>query len=803
VKGETISHYRIQDQLGAGGMGVVYGAEDIRLGRQVAIKFLSDAAQDREALARFQREARTASSLNHPNICVVYDVGEHEGRPFLVMERLRGQSLEQRLRAGPLPLGQVLEIGIEVADALDAAHKEGIVHRDIKPANLFLTDRGHAKILDFGVAKLTQPESVVADAPTIVAAAEGGPLTHRGALVGTLAYMSPEQARGDPVDSRADIFALGAVLHEMVAGRPAFSGASPAELRSAILTHAPAPVTQLNPALPPALELAIEKTLEKNPELRYQHASELRTDLARIRRDAEALRHPPPRTEAARPVATRAVAWRWWLAAGFVALILALAVRQRWTLEPTGASLESVAVLPFVNDTGDTKLEYLSDGLAVNLINNLTDLRRLSVKSRSAAFRYKGRTDDPQAAGRELGVGGVLTGSVSRRQDLLVVAVELVETGTGNQVWGGRFSRPATDLFALEEEMARSIVSTLALRLTPEEEQRLARRYTDNVDAYHLYLQGSFHAGSFREEGLRRAIDHYRRALALDPRYALAYTGMAHAYFWFTDWYAPSREVSPLALDAARRALEIDDRLADAHGLLALVTFVYEWNWTEAEREFLRALELEPGNERLRAYYAWLLVATGRAERAVSEAGRAQESESPSAEILCVTGLVLYLAREYDRAVAAEQRAIELDPNFTWAHIIMGRALQARGRLDEALARLEQARALEARLPEALAAIASAQAAAGKKDAARDTLGQLEELAGQRHVAPFDFATIHASLGEKDRALDWLDRAYVERSYLMPSLGVFPIFDGLRSEPRFQELLRRLQLPIPPATAEQ
>jgi TolB-like protein/Flp pilus assembly protein TadD len=703
-----------------------------------------------------------------------------------------------RLNAGPMPLDQLLEIGIEVADALDAAHKEGIVHRDIKPGNLFLTERGHTKILDFGVAKLTYPESAIADAPTVVHAAESAGLTHRGALVGTLAYMSPEQARGDPADSRADIFALGGVIYEMAAGIPAFSGASPAELRDAILTHAPMPVTRLNPALPPALAIAVEKALEKDPRLRYQHASDLRTDLARIRRDTEELRaQPPVGTPLARTLPRWATNWRWWIAAGFAALILALAARQSGILRPSGEELRSVAVLPFVNDTGEASLEYLSDGLAVNLTNRLTDLRSLTVKSRSAAFRYRGRTDDPQSAGRELGVGGVLTGSVRQRQDLLVVAVELVETSTGNQLWGAQFSRPAGDLFALEEEMARSIVSTLALRLTPEEEQRLARRYTDNVDAYHLYLQGSFHAATFREEGLRRAIEYYRRALDLDPRYALAYTGLAHAYFWFTDWYAPSKEVSPLAIDAARRALEIDDRLADAHGLLALVTFVYDWNWKDSEREFLRALELEPGNERLRAYYAWLLVATGRAERAVAEAARARETDSPAAEIHCVAGLALYLAREYQEASAAEQRAIELDPNFTWAYVIRGRILQAQGRLGEALPLLEKARALEPRLPEALAALGSAQAAAGNATAARGALARLTELSRQRHVAPFDFATLYVSLGDHDQALVRLEEAYVERSYLMPSLGVLPIFDGMRGEPRFQALLRRMNLPSP------
>ena len=758
-------------------MGVVYRAHDIRLQRPVAVKFLSeDASRNLGAPDRFLREARAASALNHPNICTLHDVGEHEGRTFLVMELLEGQTLARRLEDGPMPVEALLETAAQVADGLEAAHAKGIVHRDIKPANLFLTLDGRAKVLDFGLARHSLLAAVGVTAPTLSRD------TAAGAVLGTPGYMSPEQVEGHAVDARTDIFALGAVLYEMATGRRAFPGASLAVVFDAIRKEAPPAVRQVNPRVPEALARVIDRSLEKDPKLRYQHVSDLRAELARIRRD-----HAAPPDSRRDPRRSSSLL-------GVGAALAAIAIAA-WAFLPRRTGFDSVAVLPFANATGDPGMEYLSDGLTVSLINKLTDLRRLRVKSRSAVFRYKDRAGDPLLAGRELGVRGVVLGTVSRRGEHLVVSAELVETATGDQVWGGQFSRRAADLFALEEDVTRGLAERLALRLTPEEARRISRRYTDNSEAYDLYLRGAFHASTFREEGLKRAIEYYRRALAVDPHYALAYTGMAHAYFWFTDWYAPSKEVSPLALDAARRALSIDDRLADAHGLLALVTLIYEWDWPLAEREFRLALELDPADARSRAYFAWLLVVTGRGEEAITEARHAQERESLSPEVFSIAGLVLSLARRHEEAIATARRALELDPGFTWAHIVSGRALQALGHFGEALGHLEKAHQLEPRLPEALASLANAHAASGDIGAARAKLAELEALAQQRYVSPFDLAIVHAGLKETEKALSGLERAYVERSYLMPSLGALFVFDALRSEPRFEQLLRRMDLP--------
>jgi serine/threonine protein kinase/Tfp pilus assembly protein PilF len=778
VIGQAVSHYRIEERLGEGGMGVVYRAQDIRLQRAVALKFLSEAAsRNLGAPDRFLREARAASALNHPNICTLHDVGEHEGRTFLVMELLEGQTLARRLEDGPMPVETLLEVAAQVAAGLEAAHAKGIVHRDIKPANLFLTQDGRAKVLDFGLARQGLPAAADGvTAPTI------SHHTAAGAVLGTPGYMSPEQIEGRPVDARTDIFALGAVLYEMATGRRAFEADSLAGVFDAIRKEAPPAVRRVNPRVPEALAHVIDRSLEKDPKLRYQHVSDLRAELARVRRDHTA------------PPASRRNPRRSWSLLGVAAALAALALAA-WAFLPRRAAFDSVAVLPFANATGDPGMEYLSDGLTVSLINKLTDLRRLRVKSRSAVFRYKDRAGDPLLAGRELGVRGVVVGTVSRRGEQLVVAAELVETATGDQVWGEQFSRRAADLFALEDDVARGLAERLALRLTPEEARRISRRYTDNSEAYDLYLRGAFHASSFREEGLKRAVEYYRRALAIDPRYALAYTGMAHAYFWFTDWYAPSKEVSPLALDAARRALSIDDRLADAHGLLALVTLIYEWDWPVAEREFRLALELDPADARTRAYFAWLLVVTGRREEAIADARRAQERESYSPEVYSIAGLVLSLARRHEEAVATAGRALDLDPGFTWAHIVAGRAFQALGRFGEALDHLEKAHQLEPRLPEAIASLANAHAASGDLGAARAKLAELEALARQRYVSPFDLAIVYAGLKDKEKTLSGLERAYSERSYLMPSLGALFLFDALRSEPRFKQLLLRMDLP--------
>ncbi len=798
LTGRTVSHYRILEALGEGGMGVVYRGEDPRLGRPVAVKVLAERfADDPEALARFLTEARAASALNHPGICTVYDVGVHEGQPYLVMELLRGRTLDAVVADGPLPVESCLELGVQLTDALAAAHAAGVVHCDIKPGNLVLTEHG-LKILDFGLATALRADTA-ALTTTRVASDSASPGTRR--VMGTLPYMSPEQVRGEAVDARTDVFSCGATLYEMATGRRAFGGSTVEVIVDALLRRDPVHASEIDPRLPDVLSPLLAGALAKDRAERYASMSDLRTDLVRLRRElgvgaAPTPPHPDARHQPSRPGArTRRVA----LGIGGAALAGLLAWTQwdRWWPGPARRAVGSIAVLPFTNATGDAEMEYLSDGLTVRLINTLADVGSLQVKSRAAAFRYKGRTDDPRVLGRELQVDALLTGSVTRRGDRLVVDAELVDVASGNQSWGDQFSGNRADVFALEDDIARGIAKELALELAPEAEQRYSRRYTRNLRAYELYLRGVHLAGTFRREGLERAIALYREALALDPQYALAYTGLAHAFFWFTDWYAPSQEVSPPALEAARRALEIDDGLSDAHAMLGLVTLVYVWDWGAAEQAFQRALALDAADARTRAYHAWLLSALGRREDAASEALRAQQIDPSSLEAATVAALALYLARRYDQAAHLARTVVQADPSLTWAHITLGRALQAGGRLAEGLPLLERAVQLEPALSEALAALGHAYAEAGRPDDARAILGRLRELATTQYVSPLDFATVHAGLGERREALDWLERAYERRAYLMPFIDALPFFDGLDADTRFETLLGRLNLPRP------
>ncbi len=780
--GVQLGRYRIVAHLGTGGMGEVYRARDALLERDVAIKILSQhLADDADALKRFEREAKAVAALSHPNILNIHDFGSDPGLAYAVMELLEGETLRSRLFKSPLPADKTLEIGISIAEGLAAAHSKGVIHRDVKPENIFLTSDGRVKILDFGLARLKPVLSEQERAQVPTQSVE----TEMSSIKGTIPYMSPEQVRGGALDARSDIFSLGCVLYEMLSGKRAFSGESSADTMSSILKEEPA-----FKEIPLQFHEVVKHCLEKNPEQRFHSAHDLAFALRAVSQETNSAKATLQRAPAARRVSQLYI----WIIAGLAALLTGLII---YLYPKSGGAIDSLAVLPFSNATGNSEMEYLSDGLTVNLINSLTDLRQISVKSKHAVFRYKGRLQDPQLAGRDLGVKGVITGTVGRRGESLLVSVELVDTVTGNQLWGIQLNRPASDIFALEDDIVRSIVKELSLRFAPETDRRLSKRYTENTEAYHLYLRGSFHASTFREEGLKRAIEYYRKALAHDPHFALAYTGLAHAYFWFTDWYTPSKDVSPLSLDASRKALDIDGNLADAHGMLGLVTFIYQWDWPVAEREFVRALELNPKDARSRAYYAWFLVAIQQVDKAIAEANRARENESLSAEVSTVAGLAFYLARQYDQAFQSESHAIYLDPQFTWAYILRGRALEAQGRFKEAISDLEQARKLEAELPEALASLAHVYAVAGRTPEARKILAELMQLADRRHVAPLDIAIVYAGLGDHNSALNWLEHAYKERSYLMPSVATLHYFNGLHSDPRFQQLLAQMNLTLP------
>jgi serine/threonine-protein kinase len=799
--GTKLGPYQIVGAIGAGGMGVVYKAEDTRLHRFVALKFLSeDIAHDRGALERFEREARAASALDHPNICTIYDVGQHEGRPFLAMQYLEGRTLKSCIAGMPVPLEEALEMGVQIADALEAAHSHGIIHRDIKPANIFITNRGQAKLLDFGLAKLV-PAGCAANLSAMPTASEREQLTRLGTAMGTIMYMSPEQVRGEDLDARTDLFSFGAVLYEMATGRQAFTGTTEALLYDGILHKDPVPPSHINPAVPAELDRIILKCLGKEPESRYQSAKELVVDLRRLALSAVA--------SGVRPAFARITRRKIGIgaAAGVVAILILLValnvagLRER-LLGKSSATLQirSLAVLPLENFSRDSEQEYFADGMTEQLITDLAQISALKVISRTSVMQYKGaRKPLPQVA-KELGVDAVIEGSVQRSGDRVRITAQLIEAPTDRHLWGRSYERDLRDVLNLQDELARAIADEIRVALTPQERARLGRPYSVDPQAHDAYLRGLYNFNRGRDtletpqgpETLRRGIEQFQEAIRIDPNYAQAYATMARAYHWLA-WRA-GWDLYPKSQEAARKALELDESLAEAHGALGYVALV-TWNFAEAERELKRAIVLNPSYDEAHHAYGLYLDAMGRSDDAMAEFQRAVELDPFTLPLRENAASAYIFAHRYDLAIHEAQGLLQIDPNRATAHELLGVIYVEQGRTADAIAEFQKDAQLSGDDSLHLSDLAWAYAVSGRRDEALKIRDQLKAQPNGHQPPAIIMASVYAAAGDKEQAFAMLQQACQERDVHLTYLKSLPQLESLHSDPRYHDLLRRIGLP--------
>ena len=763
--------YKIIAEIGRGGMGVVYKAEDQKLKRYVAIKLLpSDLANVEEAKERFIQEAQAAAALSHPNICTIHEVEESEEKTYIAMEYIEGHSLRERTVKNPLSTEEALDVAIQVAQGLAEAHKKGITHRDIKSANIMLDEKRQAKIMDFGLAKV----------------AGGALITKEGMTMGTIAYMSPEQARGEEVDHRTDIWSLGVVLYEIMSSQLPFKGEQDQSVVYSILNEKPKPITDMRSEIPMSIEQVVAKALEKNPDERYQHIDELLDDLISISEGIE-----PERVKARLRKAKLLRRKKMIFYAGIAGFLILMTVIALSLFTGRGEAIDSIAVLPFENADPDT--EYLSDGITVSLIDKLSQLPSLKrVIARGSVFLYKGKEIDPQVVGQEFDVDAVLMSQMSQRGDELFISVQLMNVKDNRHIWGENYRRNISEIFAIQEEISDSITDSLRLSLTQEEKALLAKRYTESTEAYELYSKGLYFLHKFEH---KKSLEYFHQAIEKDPTYALAYACIGWNYNaqGFLGYLSP-KEAFPRAKEAAEKALRMDDTLGLAHAVLGTTNFMYDWDWEAAERENKRAIELNPNNAVTHYGYAFYLGGMGRFDEALAEYKRAIELDPLSLTISMSLGAIFSFMRQSDRAIEQYKKVLEMDPNYILAHQFLALVYADSGMYDEAFAEAKKVLDLWGPNNETLSTLGIIYLMSGKKDKAKEILDELLGLEKQKYVQPSYFAIFYGYLGEMDLAFEWLEKAYEERDQQMVWLKVWPNLDPLRSDQRFKAMLKKMNL---------
>jgi serine/threonine protein kinase/TolB-like protein/Flp pilus assembly protein TadD len=859
--GTTIGRYIVISFLGKGGMGEVYKALDSKLKRPVALKILpAPLVSDEERVMRFEREARAASALNHPHILTIYEIGEallaggaqpglEEGAEmsteaatihYIAMEYIQGETLRVKFRQKEVDLKKRLDYLKQVADGLAKAHAAGIVHRDLKPDNIMVTQDGYAKILDFGLAKLVEqeaPESGADESPSEAATARMEPNSRPGMIIGTLGYMSPEQAQGLPVDQRSDVFSFGCILYEATASHKPFNDASTIKLLHSLVYEEPPPITNFSPQAPADLQRIIRRCLVKDPEQRYQSIKDVAIELGELQQElgsglaSKNISQGPPLGDAftdgrGQPTTSTSPGLNSQTAGGGDATNLSLkvpllgAARRHMLLPLAGLAvlavtlaafayfyfargepvIDSIAVLPFTNVGADPDAEYLSDGLTESIINNLSQLKGLAVIARSSVFKYRGKEVDPKKVGEELAVRAVMIGRIVQRADLLTISVELVDAQNNHQIWGEQYNCRLSEILSAQAEISREISARLRLRLTGEEEKRLTKRYTENVDAYQSYLKGRYYWNKRTEEDIKRSIQYFQEAIVRDPNYAMAYAGLADCYIVLPVYSrGPFQGSQTSAKEAALRALELDDTLAEAHTSLGAIRIDHEWDFRGGEVALRRAIELNPNYATAHHWYSQFLSEMGRHDEAIAEIRRAQSLDPLSLIINSVLGDAYIKARRYDEAVTQLRKTLEMDKNFSLAHRLLGNAYIAMGRFEEAISEYQQAEVLSGGEPDNASKKASALRAAFAKGGSNGYWQKQLELLNEQmkvtHVFPYQLASAYAHLGDNEQSIQWLRKALDEHDSYVLYLKIDPEFDGLRADPRVIEIMRRIGLP--------